>query len=119
MSRLPALLLLTALASACAAPTAVQGPVAPVSAGPVRPFTAVLGANAASLIAAFGKPELDLREGTGRKLQFATPICVLDAYLYPQGSEPVVRHIDTRQRSGGPIDQASCVAALRAARARR
>ena len=32
---------------------------------------------------------------------------------YPKGrGEPVVTHIDTRQRDGAPIDQASCVLAL-------
>lgn len=82
-------------------------------------LAAVQGATAPRLIARFGKPQLDTSEGTARKLQFAGAICVLDAYLYPQGrGEPVVTHIDARQRDGRPIDQASCVAALSGARAR-
>ena len=73
----------------------------------------VHGQSAARLIAQFGTPRIDLQEGTSRKLQFAGPICVLDAYLYPQKrGEAVVTHIDTRQRDGTPIDQASCVLAL-------
>lgn len=73
----------------------------------------VQGQTAPRLIAQFGQPRIDLQEGKGRKLQFAGPICVLDAYLYPQGrGEAVVTHIDTRQRDGAPIDQASCVLAL-------
>jgi hypothetical protein len=73
----------------------------------------VHGQSAARLIAQFGPPRIDLQEGAGRKLQFAGPICVLDAYLYPKGrGEAVVTHIDTRQRDGAPIDQASCVLAL-------
>ncbi|MDF7773743.1 hypothetical protein P1X14_00660 [Sphingomonas sp. AOB5] len=73
----------------------------------------VHGQPATRLIATFGKPQIDLTEGAGRKLQFAGPICVLDAYLYPKGrGEALVTHIDTRQRDGSPIDQASCVAAL-------
>jgi len=86
-------------------------PVAPtaLAAGVNR----VQGQNAARLIAQFGTPRIDLQEGTARKLQFAGPICVLDAYLYPQGrGEALVTHIDTRQRDGTPIDQASCVLAL-------
>nr|WP_066644396.1 hypothetical protein [Sphingomonas sp. CCH16-B10] len=55
-------------------------------------------------------------EGVGRKLQFGSGLCVLDTYLYPPNADgsgvPVVKHIDARQRSGGPIDRASCVAAL-------
>ncbi|PXA98816.1 hypothetical protein DMC47_06835 [Nostoc sp. 3335mG] len=73
----------------------------------------VMGQTGPRLIATLGKPSIDFTEGTGRKLQFTGPICVLDAYLYPRGrGEPVVTHVDARQRDGKPIDQASCVAAL-------
>ena len=73
----------------------------------------VQGQTGPHLVTRFGTPRIDVREGPGRKLQFAGPICVLDAYLYPKGrSEAVVTHIDTRQRDGRPIDQASCIAAL-------
>ncbi|HEU4967637.1 hypothetical protein [Sphingomonas sp.] len=79
----------------------------------------VLGHNARSLVALFGEPELDVREGDGRKLQFAGPICVLDTYLYPKGRhEPVVTYVDARQPDGRDIDRASCVAALIANRKR-
>jgi hypothetical protein len=73
----------------------------------------VLGHDAKSLVALFGEPELDVREGAGRKLQFVGPICVLDTYLYPKGQhEPVVTYVDARQPDGRDIDRASCVAAL-------
>lgn len=73
----------------------------------------VQGQTAPRLIAQFGQPQIDVQEGQARKLQFTGAICVLDAYLYPQGrGEAVVTHIDTRQRNGTPIDQASCVVAL-------
>jgi hypothetical protein len=73
----------------------------------------VQGQTAPRLIAQFGTPQIDVQEGSARKLQFKGPICVLDAYLYAEGrSEAVVTHIDTRQRDGTPIDQASCVVAL-------
>ncbi|MBB4841120.1 hypothetical protein HNP52_004217 [Sphingomonas kyeonggiensis] len=82
-------------------------------------LAAIQGATAPRLIARFGKPQLDVSEGTARKLQFSGPICVLDTYLYPQSrGEPVVTHVDARQRDGRPIDEASCVAALSGARAR-
>lgn len=92
----------------------------PVPGGrPATPLPANLGAvtgqDGRSLITQFGKPQLDVTEGPARKLQFAGPICVLDAYLYPPAKgrgEPVVTWLDTRQRDGSPIDQASCVAAL-------
>jgi hypothetical protein len=47
-------------------------------------------------------------------LQFAGPICILDAYLYPPhpGAEGEVSYVDARQPDGHDIDRASCVAAL-------
>lgn len=92
----------------------VPVPTAPVPAS----VSAIRGQTANALLAQFGKPMLDVSEGPARKLQFAGPICVLDAYLYPPKSrgEAQVTYIDTRQRDGGPIDQASCLAALRARR---
>ncbi|OYY69709.1 MAG: hypothetical protein B7Y47_11600 [Sphingomonas sp. 28-63-12] len=73
----------------------------------------VIGRDAAALVALFGQPDADIREGNGRKLQFTSAACVLDAYLYPKGvSAPVVTYVDSRQPDGSPIDRASCVAAL-------
>jgi hypothetical protein len=95
----------------------VPVPAAAPVATPAAPgVTAVKGQTAPRLIAQFGTPALDATEGPARKLQFAGPICVLDTYLYPpsNGREPVVTYLDTRQRDGGPIDQASCLAALAA-----
>lgn len=98
-----------------ARPARAAGPV-PIPVSPsamAAGLDRVQGQPANRLIATFGKPQIDLTEGAGRKLQFAGPICVLDAYLYPRGrGEALVTHIDTRQRDGSPIDQASCVAAL-------
>ena len=113
--KVPAALGLALFASACAAP----GTVAPtVVSRPVVPYTSaglerVIGQNEAGLVALFGKPDADVREGPARKLQFAGPICVLDAYLYPKGSEaPRVTYLDAREPDGSTIDRASCVAAL-------
>ena len=75
----------------------------------------VLGATARALVGQFGNPDLDLREGPARKLQFLGPACVLDAYLYPPRSgrgEAVVTHVDARQPDGREMDRSSCVAAL-------
>ncbi len=82
------------------------------------PYTAaglerVIGADANGLVRLFGQPDADVREGTARKLQFQSRICVLDTYLYPKGStEPRVTYVDARQPDGRAIDRASCVAAL-------
>lgn len=73
-----------------------------------------MGRTAGVITGLFGKADLDVREGNARKLQFAGPACVLDAYLYPPegGGEPIVTHIDARLPDGGDMDRASCVAAL-------
>mgnify|MGYP006198721893 CR=1 FL=1 len=97
---------------AAAPPSSTLPP--PTSYTPVG-LEAVLGATAASLVAQFGAPDLDLREGPARKLQFLGPACVLDAYLYPPRGgrgEPVVTHIDARLPDGREMDRSSCVAAL-------
>ena len=92
------------------APRIVERPVTYHSTG----LENVLGRTAGMLQSLFGKPGLDVREGPARKLQFAGPACVLDAYLYPPkgGGEPIVTHLDARMRDGRDIDRASCVAAL-------
>ncbi|MGC6329713.1 hypothetical protein [Rhizorhabdus sp. FW153] len=74
----------------------------------------VLGRDARALIALFGTPNQDVREGTARKLQYASSVCVMDAYLYPSapGREAVVTHVDARLPNGEDIDRASCIAAL-------
>lgn len=67
--------------------------------------------NAAQLVSRFGKPALQVREGTSLKLQFRNSRCVLDAYLYPQsGNELRVTHVDTRALSGIQTNQAVCAA---------
>jgi hypothetical protein len=110
-----------ALTLAACAPTAVQQPVARPAASavalPLRTgLEAVIGRTAAALAAQFGTAALDVREGTGRKLQYAGPACVLDAYLYAPaaGGEPIVIHVDARRLDGTDFDRASCVAALTA-----
>lgn len=105
------------LASACATvPTPVAGTAPPpprITYSPIG-LERVLGQNASALSRLFGKPDAEVTEGTGSRMQFTSDICVLDAYLYPGngGGVPVVSHIDARQRDGRTIDRASCVAAL-------
>lgn len=102
--------------SACVGNTPQPGalPMPPAPSYGTIGLERVLGQNASAITLLLGKPQLDVTEGAGRKLQFGSDICVLDTYLYPptQGGVPVVRHVDARQRTGAPIDRASCVAAL-------
>jgi hypothetical protein len=122
-TRRTAIFALAALSVAgCVAPRAeapaVQAEVRPV---PTTGLESVLGSNARTLLARFGDADLDLVEGTARKLQFITPACVLDLYLYPprSGAEPIVTHVDARLPDGREMDRASCLAALSARQASR
>lgn len=112
MKLLPIAALLPLAACATTPPARTAAPRIPVPL-PTAGLEAVMGQNASALTRLFGNPDADVREGTARKLQFASAICVLDAYLYGDGkAEPKVTWLDTRERDGSPIDRASCVAAL-------
>ena len=75
----------------------------------------VIGRDARDLARMFGEARLDIREGPARKLQYRGETCVLDAYLYPprDGAEPLVAHVDTRDRNGEPVEREGCIRALR------
>ena len=105
--------------AACVGPSSAPPPAAPAPPPPTAygpgGLEGVLGATARALVGQFGNPDLDVREGPARKLQFLGPACVLDAYLYPPRSgrgEAVVTHVDARQPDGREMDRSSCVAAL-------
>ena len=102
------------LLAACATrPTAVQTPEAPPSEEHVS--GGIVGMTADDLVHSFGTPALQIREGNSLKLQFRSDQCVLDAYLYPEGSAPYrVTYVDTRTRSLGTVDQALCISSLQA-----
>ena len=105
---------LVALASLAACTGGGERPVTSTARAPMSGnLDRVLGRDANALRALFGDPDQDMRAMAGRRLQFAGPLCVLDAYLYRGGSaEPVVTWIDTRTPAGADIDRASCIAAL-------
>nr|WP_107963875.1 hypothetical protein [Sphingomonas sp. PP-CE-3G-477] len=97
----------------CAAPVPKPAVGRPAIAYTSVGLERVLGQDAAGLTKLFGQPDADVREGSARKLQFQSGICVLDAYLYPKGSDaPRVTYLDAREPDGSAIDRASCVAAL-------
>ena len=113
------------LLAGCVSPSAKEAPAVPAPVATAPRYSPVglgevIGRTARHLETNLGSPALDIREGPARKLQFAGPVCVLDAYLYPSkgGGEPIVTHVDARQPDGRDMDRASCVAALQAQKAR-
>jgi len=124
MIRSLATLAVALLLSACAAsPDYVRS--APVASAPAqtnwtprpsrsaRDANGIIGEAAGALTRRFGEARIDLAEGDAHKLQFASPTCVLDIFLYPleAGSPPVATHVETRLREGGgATDASACVA---------
>lgn len=110
---LAATLILAACAPRVQQPAATPAPV--TQAQPQQRRSTLVGLTARELVGHFGNPALQVREGTGLKLQFRSSRCVLDAYLYPAESGPGVErvtYVETRLPSGVPTDQAACVLAL-------
>ena len=100
-------LLLTACASTPAPPMAVVTavPAAPVVSG------ALIGRTSAELVARFGTPQFQVREGPGLKLQWSSASCILDVYLYPPVGSAVGEravHADARRADGGVVEVAGC-----------
>ena len=110
MRRYFALSLALILAACASAP---RPPVAEVAPPPPTPQAArsLHGLTPQELVGHFGRPALQIHEGTSMKLQFRGRRCVLDAYLYPSGSSGTLRvtYINTRTLSGSDIDQAACI----------
>ena len=113
MRRLLTLSLALVLAG-CAARPQQPATVTPPAPQPIESGS-LTGLTAQELVARFGTPALQIREGTSLKLQFRGPRCVMDAYLYPSGGSGTLKvtHVDTRLPSGGDMDQAACIFALR------
>jgi hypothetical protein len=113
---LPVLLLPALLLSACG-PTGTGAPPQTASFTPAtRPSaTDLVGIDARALQRQFGKPRLDIRDPTARKLQWSGERCVLDAYLYPPADnrEPVVSYVEARASTGAPVDANACAKLLR------
>jgi hypothetical protein len=104
---------LTLFLAACASRPEVAAPVVPPAAPQSR---ALVGMTASELIARLGSPAFQVREGASLKLQWRSPRCVLDAYLYPSagagGNVLRVTHVDTRLVSGADTSESGCLFAL-------
>jgi len=101
------------IVAACAPRTAVTPPTTvPRAAAQPAQRNDLIGLTAPQLIAIFGAPALQVREGAGLKLQFRGRNCVLDTYLYP---EPTQEHVtyEARSPSGEPANAQGCYDALK------
>lgn len=107
------ILLAPLLLAACA--TTPQRPTPPPPRSNVPPPPAavqqtgdLIGLSSSQLVTRFGTPDLRVVEGSGIKLQFRIPSCVIDTYLYGDA----VRHVDARDIYGRDVDRATCIASM-------
>lgn len=102
------------LAGCATRPQQQPQPELPAPPPPVQPgVPRLLGMSTSDLVGRFGRPALQVREGSSLKLQFRGRACVLDAYLYPNQTGILrVTHVDTRSVAGNDTDQATCISAL-------
>ena len=113
MRRFLALSLLLFAAACAPRPQAASVPAVTPPPPPPRPQSSLYGLSSQDLVGHFGKPALQIREGSSVKLQFRGQRCVLDAYLYPaRDGQLRVTYVDTRGPSGADMDQAACILAL-------
>jgi hypothetical protein len=107
-------LALTLFVAACAtAPQQLAPPPPPTAIQATSQTRKLIGLTANELVGYFGRPALQVREGTSLKLQFRSRQCVLDAFLYPQnGGVLRVTYVNTRLPSGADTDQAACISDL-------
>ncbi|WP_037498206.1 hypothetical protein [Sphingomonas jaspsi] len=94
-------------------PAAVSAPLP----APLHQHNDLIGLSANDLVEHFGSPRLQIRDGDGTKLQFASAACLLDAYLYPGqsgGGLPRVTYVDAYRRDGRSMAPQDCAAAIEA-----
>lgn len=120
--RLAAIAMFALTLGACAGPAIPRAtpPKAPPAAAPIAPprptqNNSLIGHSANAALGMFGKPRLDISEGTGRKLQFAGAACTLDVYYYApkQGADLLATHVDARTPEGRDANVPNCIEALR------
>src|SRR4051794_30108323 len=114
MRRILALSIALFAASCAPRPQATTTPIPSPQPAPLpTKQSSLFGFNIDELVSHFGKPALQIHEGSSVKLQFRGPRCVLDAYLYPSRDGQLrVTYVDTRAPSGADTNQATCISAL-------
>ena len=113
----PLVLTLAACGSQTPPPTSASATIPSKLPAAQHQHSNFVGMSANDLVEHFGTPRLQIRDGDGTKLQFATSACVLDAYLYPAPSGqglPRVTYVDSYRRDGREMNAADCAGALEA-----
>lgn len=89
-----------------------EPPSPPAATAPVT--NPLLGMNAADLRVAIGTPAFVRKDGADQMWRYDTAGCKAFFFLYPQGSDLAVRHIETLPEGKSQAADPACLNALRA-----
>jgi hypothetical protein len=96
-----------------AAPRPVETAAAPLPAvAPARGTAQLRGLSSLQVTQLLGRPDFLRRDASAEVWQYRTGECVLDLFLYPEGSVQQVAYVEARSRSAAKIASDPCVAAL-------
>lgn len=116
MKRIVCVGLFCLLAAACSTAPAPQTPT--INALPPAPPSGepadVTGMAATQLRVAFGQPAFVRKDGTAEMWRYDGQSCKAFFFLYPNGSDLAVRHVETIPRSADEAADPACLKALRA-----
>ena len=74
----------------------------------------IAGMAASELRVAFGRPAFIRKDGTMQMWRYDGTACKAFFFLYPDGSDLSVRHVETVPRSAGEAADPACLKSLRA-----
>ena len=106
------LLLVLAVLSACGSPS--QGPSQALPPPPKGEPTGFIGMTATQLRASFGAPSFSRRENGSELWRYDNAQCRIFFFLYPEGRDMGVRHVETVPHNPAEAADPNCLAALRA-----
>lgn len=72
----------------------------------------LLGLDNDDLFDLIGSPSLEREEPPATIWQYRTPSCVVDIFLYADGGENQVDHVEVRGRESNEVDEPKCFAAI-------
>jgi hypothetical protein len=113
MMRAALVVLLCVLVAACATKPPPQSMVSLPPAPPPGEPPAVTDMNAAQLRVAFGAPAFTRKDGIAEMWRYDGTTCKAFFFLYPNGSDMSVRHVETVPHNADAAADPACLNALR------
>ncbi len=70
----------------------------------------MVGKSGAQITSAIGAPAFRRKDGEARIWQYRGTNCLLDVFLYKNGSSLKVKYAELRRRAGGGLTESACLA---------